>query len=90
MMQTLQFQVQDDVYQDIIDRGIDIQSRFKEFLFELRDDGYPSISTEEAKQRVSDAVDRYRNGTGEYLNEEESEKRINQFLDSLDEQYANH
>jgi hypothetical protein len=71
MMQTLQFQVQDDVYQDIIDRGIDIQSRFKEFLFELRDDGYPSISTEEAKQRVSDAVDRYRNGMMETISHDD-------------------
>jgi hypothetical protein len=71
MMQTLQFQVQDDVYQDIIDRGIDIQSRFKEFLFELRDDGYPSISTEEAKQRVSDAVDRYRSGMMETISHDD-------------------
>jgi hypothetical protein len=70
-MQTLQFQVQDDVYQDIIDRGIDIQSRFKEFLFELRDDGYPSISTEEAKQRVSDAVDRYRSGMMETISHDD-------------------
>jgi regulator of sirC expression with transglutaminase-like and TPR domain len=89
-MQTLQFQVQDDVYQDIMDRGIDIQSRFKEFLYDLRDDGFPAISTEEAKKRVSDAVERYENGTGTYLNEEESEQRINQFLDNLDKKYANH
>lgn len=66
-MQTLQFQVQDDVYQDILDRGIDIQSRFKEFLYDLRDDGFPSISTEEAKKRVVDAVDSYKNGTMETM-----------------------
>jgi hypothetical protein len=27
------------------------------------DDGYPSIGTEEAKKRVGDAVERYKNGT---------------------------
>ncbi len=63
-MQTLQFQIQDDVYADIVESGIDIQTKFKEFIHHLTDDGYPSISTEEASQRVSQAVDRYRNGTG--------------------------
>ena len=35
-------------------------------MYDLLDDGYPAISEDEAKQRVSNAVDRYRNGTGVY------------------------
>ncbi len=62
-MQTLQFQVQDDLYDTIKDSGIDINSKVKDFLYNLVDDGYPSISTQEAKKRVNDAVDSYENGT---------------------------
>ena len=62
-MQTLQFQVQDDLYNTIKDSGIDINSKVKDFLYNLVDDGYPTISTNEAQQRVSDAVDSYNNGT---------------------------
>lgn len=36
--------------------GVVVQAKFKEFLF---DDGYPSISMEEAKKRVSEAVEDY-------------------------------
>lgn len=36
--------------------GVVLQAKFKEFLF---DDGYPSISMEEAKKRVSEAVEDY-------------------------------
>ena len=33
---------------------------------EAADDGYPSISFEEARDRVADAVHRYRSGKGKY------------------------
>lgn len=59
-MHTIELELEDNLYQNIVKSGIDVQSKFKEFLFDLVDDGYPAISTEEAKKRVSDAVDRYR------------------------------
>lgn len=65
-MQTVHLQVQDNLYNQLIQNGVDIQERFNEFLYDMLDDGYPSISTEEAKKRVSDAVERYRSGTGVY------------------------
>jgi hypothetical protein len=65
-MHTIQLQIQDDIYDELKSKGIDINNKLQEFLLNLADDGYPSISTQEAKQRVSDAVDRYRNGTGKY------------------------
>lgn len=62
-MQTIQLQVDDDLYQDIKDSGIDIQNILKDFLYKLNDDSYPTITTEEAKNRISIAVEEYRNGT---------------------------
>ena len=65
-MQTIQLQVEDDVYDELKSKGIDINHKLQDFLYDLLDDGYPAISEDEAKQRVSDAVDRYRSGTGVY------------------------
>ena len=55
----LQVEVEDTLYEDIKKQGIDLQAQFKEFLLDLRDDGYPAISTEEAKKRVGEAVEDY-------------------------------
>jgi len=65
-MQTIHLQVEDDIYDELKSKGIDINHKLQDFLYDLLDDGYPAISEDEAKQRVSDAVDRYRNGTGNY------------------------
>jgi len=65
-MQTIQLQVQDNIYNQLIQNGVDIQARMNEFLYDMLDDGYPSISTDEAKKRVNDAVERYKSGTGVY------------------------
>lgn len=65
-MQTLEIELSDDVYEDLKSSNIDFQAKIKEYIATLLDDGYPAISTQEAKKRVSDAVDRYRNGTGKY------------------------
>lgn len=58
-MQTIKLQLEDNLYKTILDSGIDIQTKFKEFLFDLVDDGYLAISAEEAKERVSKAVEDY-------------------------------
>jgi hypothetical protein len=62
-MQTIQFQIEDELYENIQNRHIDLQSKFKEFLAALTEDSFPAISTEEAKKRVSDAMHSYKNGT---------------------------
>ena len=87
-MQTLKIELEDSLYQNVLQSGIDIQEKFKEFLFDLVDDGYPTISTTEAKKRVSDAVGKYKNGTGTYLNTEEYENRINTYMHNLKAKYA--
>jgi gas vesicle protein len=77
--------IEQDLYEDIKDMGIDIHSKIKEYIKHLRDDsyGYPAISTEEAKKRVADAVESYRRGEGEYLSQEEYEKEMEEFLKTL-------
>ena len=59
-MQTIKIQLEDTMYQNIVQSGVDIQAKFKEFLIDFVDDGYPAITTEEAKKRVSEAVEDYR------------------------------
>jgi len=59
-MQTLKIELEDSMYQNIVHSGVDIQAKVKEFLFDLVDDGYPAISSEEAKKRVSNTVEKYR------------------------------
>jgi predicted transposase/invertase (TIGR01784 family) len=68
-MQTIQLQLQDELYEDILSRGIDINHKIQDFLYSLVDNKYQSISTDEAKQRVGDAINRYNNDTGTYINQ---------------------
>ena len=88
-MRTLKIELEDSVYQNVVQSGIDVQEKVKEFLFELVDDGYPAITTDEAKKRVVDAVQKYQNRTGTYLNEQEYENRMHAYMQSLKSKYAN-
>ena len=83
-MQTIKIEIEDSLYQNIIKSGIDIQEKLKDMVYDLVDDGYPAISTQEAKKRVSDAVDRYESKKGVYSPYDKSfTKNINQYIDSL-------
>lgn len=83
-MHTIQLQIQDDIYDEIKSKGIDINHKFQDFLYNLIDDGYPSISEDEAKKRVADAVDRYCNGTGVYtLYDKSFVNEMEEYIQSL-------
>ena len=88
-MHTIQLQVNDTVYNQITASGIDIQARFDEFVAELIDDGYPSISKQEACKRVSEGVERYQSQTGEYADEGAYQIHISDSIASLRAKYAN-
>ena len=60
-MRTIQIEVEDSLYDEIVRSGIDLKERLQEFVYDLTDDGYPAISTEEARRRVREAVEAYRN-----------------------------
>ena len=74
-------QLDDNLYENITQNGIDIKEKFKEFLMDFVDDGYPTITTEEAKKRVTDTINKYRNEPQSFteLNDEfwnDTEKRL--------------
>jgi hypothetical protein len=84
IMQTIQLQVQDSIYNQLINSGVDIQAKVNEFLIDILDDGYPSISTDEAKRRVSDAIERYKNDTGVYTPYDKNfADEMSQYIQSL-------
>ena len=58
-MQTIKIEIEDSLYHKIVESDINIQERLKAFLDTLFDDKYPTLSTKEAQQRVSDALQRY-------------------------------
>ena len=88
-MHTIQLKIQDDVYDELLSKGIDINYKLQDFLNSLADDGYPSISADEAKQRVADAVNRYRDGNGTYINNDEYIEHKTNMIDSIKSKYAN-
>ncbi|MCV6607169.1 MAG: hypothetical protein OIF32_03060 [Campylobacterales bacterium] len=59
-MHTIQLGIQEEQYNYIQKSGIDIQSKFNEFLTGLIIDKYPPITTCEAKERVKKAVEDYK------------------------------
>lgn len=65
-MHTIKLQIQDDIYENLKAKGVDVNTQVQEFINDLADDGLAAISTQEAKQRVSAAVERYENNTAEY------------------------
>jgi len=83
-MQTLQVQLNDELYNSLSTLNIDIQSKISEYLSNLVYDGYPAISSTEAKQRVSNAVDRYKDGTTKYIPLDDNYvKSMNDYTESL-------
>ena len=89
-MHTIHLQVQDTIYDKIVNSGMDIQGRFDEFIADLIDDGYPSISKSEAARRVAESMERYQNHSGEYLDGEEYSVRISETITTLRAKYENH
>jgi len=66
--------------------GSDTQSLLSDFVQFIKlsiDDGYPAISKEEARIRVSQAVKELREGKATFLNQEEYDKDMDNFLSLL-------
>ena len=89
-MHTLKVQIQDDIYESLVSKGIDINHKLQEFITTLADDGYPAISTQEAKKRVADAVQRYRDGSGTYVDVASYKEHKSTLIDSLKIKYENY
>ncbi len=66
--------------------GNDTQSLLNDFMKFVKlslDDGYPTISKEEAKRRVAQAVEDVKNGSAVLLSQKEYDEDMNEFLKSL-------
>ncbi|MBT5933937.1 hypothetical protein [Sulfurimonas sp.] len=61
----------------------DLLSDFVKFVKLSLDDGYPTISKDEARKRVTQAVEEVRNGEAVLLTQEEYDKEMNEFMKSL-------
>jgi len=66
--------------------GNDTQTLLKDFVDFMKlslDDGYPTLSSEEAKKRVAQAIEEVKNGTANLLSEDEYDEDMNEFMKSL-------
>ncbi len=65
-MHIVKIQLEDTLYETMVNSGVDIQEKFKEFLLEFKDDGYPAISTQEASARVAENLEKYKSHPNEF------------------------
>lgn len=88
-MHTLKLHLDDEIYETLKAKSIDIPTKINEYLANLADDGYPTISTKESKKRVSDAIDRYENNTGIYVTLDDYNTHKDLFISNIKNKYAN-
>ncbi|MCT7446987.1 hypothetical protein [Aliarcobacter skirrowii] len=82
-MHTIKLNIPDSLYTKLANKKIDIESAFEELLYDLVDDGYSSISKEDADKRVSDAVLKYKKGELKTVAYEDGMDRIDSWLKSI-------
>jgi len=66
--------------------GDDTQSLLKDFVKFVKlsiNDGYPTISKEEARARITKAVEEVKNGEAVLLTQDEYDEDMNEFLRTL-------
>ncbi|MEN5386334.1 hypothetical protein ABE179_00175 [Aliarcobacter skirrowii] len=82
-MHTIKLNISDSLYTKLANKKIDIESAFEELLYDLVDDGYSSISKEDADKRVSDAVLKYKKGELKTVAYENGMDKIDSWLKSI-------
>ncbi|AXX85205.1 hypothetical protein [Aliarcobacter skirrowii] len=82
-MHTIKLNISDSLYTKLANKKIDIESAFEELLYDLVDDGYSSISKEDADKRVSDAVLKYKKGELKTVAYEDGMDKIDNWLKSI-------
>jgi hypothetical protein len=66
--------------------GNDTQGLLNDFVKFVKlslDDGYPTITKQEAQKRVTQAVEEVKNGRAKLLNQDEYDEDMNEFMKSL-------
>ncbi len=83
-MRTIKIEIEDTIYDKIVESGIDIQEKFKELVYDFAYNSYPGISTKEAEQRVRDALKRYKSGKYEFDSYDKSfVEKLDSYIDNL-------
>lgn len=82
-MQTIELQIPDNIYNQLVKSGIDIKQQLQDTLYDLLDDGYPSITTQEATKRVSDLVRDYESGVMKTVPYEHGMDKIDNWLKTI-------
>jgi hypothetical protein len=88
-LKTLKIELDDNIYKNITQSGVDIQAKVKEFLVSFVDDGFPAISKDEASKRINEAVDNHKNDSATYLDAQEYEDHMSKYMKSLQAKYDN-
>jgi hypothetical protein len=84
----LTLQIDNSEIENFIDKryGVDTQSLLQDFTAFVKvslSDGYPSITADEAKNRVSKALEELEEGTATMLSQESYDKEMQIFMKSL-------
>jgi hypothetical protein len=87
-MQTIHLQIDDVLYEKLVNNNVDIQEEtYKHLEGCVEDDGYPTISFGEAQTRVKKAVENYQNGEATYLTDKEYQNHKKKFIEELKVKY---
>lgn len=81
-MHTLTLNINDNFYNQFL-LFLNQHKQNVNVLEDVVDDGYPSISFAEAQKRVKTAVEDYKNGQATLLNQEEYDKEMSKFIQTL-------
>lgn len=66
--------------------GEDTQTLLKDFTDFIKlslDDGFPTLTAEEASKRVAQAIEEVKNGSANLLSQDEYDEDMNEFMKSL-------
>jgi len=78
--------IQDDVYQKLINAGVDMQSKFNDYLSVIANKKEPYLDSQQFladKRYFHEALQSVDNGEVELLSQEEYDKGMNEFTKSL-------
>ncbi len=81
-MHSLVLKVDDGFYTQLLS-FLNQNKRQVNILEDIEDDGFPAISTDEAKQRVSSAVEEYRSGNMKTVPYSQGMDEIDKWLNNL-------
>ncbi len=78
--------IQDDLYKQFVESGVDMQTKFNEYLLTLlnkKDNYLSSKQFQEDKIYFNDALSEIENGNDKILSQKEYDEEMNEFMKTL-------